>query len=275
MIPTLLTGEWQPQFAHFLEDCAAVGVRNVATVRQLALQTIAYLRSSGQGRLATEPGQRLQAQWYASLRQGSPCWAVYDADYYLAELWACWVVYSRKYLAQLLPPKLCPPAGIAAHLAPVTRVVDLGCGIGYTTAALRQLWPRCDLWATNFPGLTQTRVAERMGRQFGFQVVPEIPLLPSPVDVIFASEYFEHIPAPVDHLITLLTQCQPRALLIANTFTAPSIGHFETYEVGGTHVPGASASRAFNSCLRQHGYVKIATKCWNQRPAYWRKASTA
>jgi hypothetical protein len=61
------------------------------------------------------------------------------------------------------------------------------------------------------------------------------------------------------------------AIGIANVATAPSIGHFKSYTVRGQVLPGDATSRVFNASLRAHGYRKVMTKCWNQRPAFWLK----
>jgi len=67
----------------------------------------------------------------------------------------------------------------------------------------------------------------------------------------------------------VLDACEPRALLVANTFGGRSTGHFDTYSVGGAALDGKATARAFGAALRERGYVKVATKLWNSRPSYW------
>ena len=267
-----LHGSWQPSFAWFLQDCAAIGVEDIQGIKEAALQTLKYLRSSKGERREIAALQALQVDWYESLARGVPKYEVYASPYYLAELFACWVTYSRKYLAELLQPKLFPPLGIAQSLGEVRKVVDLGCGIGYSTAALRELFPTATIAATNFPGIPQTRIAERLGSSWRFVVYPDVKPIGGGVDLVFASEYFEHIPAPVDHLAEVVEALEPRALLIANTFNSPSIGHFPSYAVGGVQVSGKQTTKAFNSFLRSRGYEKCKTKLWNDRPNFWKRS---
>lgn len=268
----LLTTDPRVLIEQFLNECADVGVKDIAGIRRIAIQTIAHLRGSPQARSVTEQEQELQQRWYDALTAGTIDWSVYATDYYLAEMWACWTVYSRKYLMQMSVPKVLPPHGLVSHLGQVNRIVDLGCGIGFTTAALHQMFPMADVWATNLGGAAQTEVARRMGLRFRFHIVEQVKEIAMPADLVFASEYFEHIPAPLDHLREVLDTLRPRALLIANSFGTLAIGHFHRYQIDGQPVSGVLVSKLFNAMLRQRGYVKVKTKMWNQRPAYWVRA---
>jgi hypothetical protein len=78
-------------------------------------------------------------------------------------------------------------------------VADLGCRMGITPCP-QEMFPQAEVTGTNLAGTTQTAIALRLGRQFGFQVRETVQQIPAPVDLVFASEYFEHIPAPIDHL---------------------------------------------------------------------------
>ena len=51
------------------------------------------------------------------------------------------------------------------------------------------------------------------------------------VDLIFASEYFEHFYEPIAHLKDILDNCNPKFLVCANGFTGDAIGHFDFYRV--------------------------------------------
>jgi hypothetical protein len=95
---------------------------------------------------------------------------------------------------------------------------------------------------------------------------------PVPADLVFASEYFEHFEEPIAHLVEVVELTRPRALLIANAFSAKSIGHFDEYVVDGRRVSGDVVGRRFNDTLRRIGYSKIETRLWNNRPAYWKRA---
>jgi len=222
----------------------------------------------------TDAGSELKAlerRWYASLDSGEPDWSVYDEDVYMAELWDCWTTYSRPYLRAIRGDRSMEAGGsITEDLGRVRSVVDLGCGFGLTTAALAQLFPDAEVFGTNIEDVKQRRIADSLGERYGFKVV-EASKIRAPVDLVFASEFFEHLPVPVGHLRRVLARMKPRALLIANTFTSPAIGHFPEYEVGDEVLPGRSVSRRFNAVLRTAGYAQQKTRMWNQRPAYWKR----
>lgn len=214
------------------------------------------------------PLRDLQDRWEQSLA-GDPDYSVYDHDDYLAELWGCWVVYSRTYLQTIARAGSFPPLGVQRILTPAGRIVDLGCGCGFSTAILAELFPDSDVHGTNLPDTIQTRVAVKLGARYDFEVHAEPAAVPGTGGLVFASEYFEHFPAPVDHLHEVLDALDPDRLLVANTFTAPAIGHFPTYLIDGAPADGKATNRAFNEALEARGYRKVPTKMWNQRPTLW------
>lgn len=215
--------------------------------------------------------------WYASLERGAPDFSVYDSQRYLADTFACWAIYSRKYLLLLQKPSALHPHGIARDIGDAGTVVDLGCGLGFSTAGLSQLFSAAAVVGTNVPDSLQTRVAKRVADPSGtgqpaFRVVSELSEVRGPVSLAFASEYFEHFADPIGHLRDVIREIDPASFLIANTFGSDSIGHFNTYLVNGKAVAGGQTSRAFGKELRARGYRKVKTCLWNSRPTYWRRA---
>jgi len=97
--------------------------------------------------------------------------------------------------------------------------------------------------------------------------------LESHADLVFASEYFEHWEAPIEHLEEVLSKATPKALVIANAFGSKSVGHFDVYKDRGVEFSPKNISRKFNQCLRNHGYTLVQTKFWNGRPTVWIKQS--
>lgn len=266
-MPKLLDTPAGKLFEPWLVDCAAVGV-DTAVLRPAALAALAYHRAPAAVR--ERATLSLEKRWYASLIRGEPDYDVYGDSAYLADLWACWIVYSRRYLRAIRSDRSLPERGsVLSDLAAARSVCDLGCGFGYTTAALVELFPTATVTATNLDGTEQTAVTRRVGARCGFAVAAD-PSDVGPVDLVFASEYFEHFAEPAAHLADVLSALRPRALLIANAFGGHSIGHFPRYRIGTQLLEPRTASRSFNATLRRAGYQKVETRLWNARPSYWR-----
>lgn len=256
--------------AIFLGQCQSMGL-DVKSIYRVTKKTIAHLNGSSAMREQTQDEQVLQKRWYAALAKGEIAWDVYDSELYFAELWACWIVYSRSHLRAIRKAKSLPPHGIVRDVRPVEGIVDLGCGIGYTTIALRQLFPRAIVTGTNLDDTKQTAFAQKMGKLFKFDVVQELADIDHSVDLVIAFEYFEHILNPIEHVKDVIAKLNPRSLLVANAFGTKAIGHFDCYEVDGERVHGKLMSKLFNVTMRQLGFEKIKTGLWNNRPAYWKR----
>jgi SAM-dependent methyltransferase len=215
---------------------------------------------------AGEPSP-LEAAWYASLADGGPDYSIYASEAYLAEAWTCWVAYSRVYLRSLRASPRYLGGSVMDWLAGqnVQHVTDIGCGIGFTTAAWTDLLPDTRVVGTNLPG-AQARVAGVLADRYGFTLTtaPD-----EPTDLLYAAEYFEHFPDPVAHLDEVLAACTPRIMLVASTFSSPSVGHFPTYLFDGVAVPGSAAAHLFHEALRQRGWTHRPTRIWNHKPALW------
>jgi len=245
-------------FVGLLDQAGVDGVR----IGQASLQSIRYLS----GRSKT-PGHDLEARWYQSLRDGDPDYSIYDDEDYLIEAWACWHVYSRKYLRTVSNPKSLPPFGIAADLDP-DFVVDLGNGFGFTTAALAGIYPNAQVAGTQVAGSIQYEISEKVGASYGFDMYSgHTP----PSDLVVAFEYFEHFQEPIAHLRQIIRASGATAIWFANTFTMMSPGHFHQYKVDGEEVPGHLVSRLFSRELTNAGFSKVETNAWNGRPAYWKR----
>jgi hypothetical protein len=72
-------------------------------------------------------------------------------------------------------------------------------------------------------------------------------------------------------LIDIIEICDPKYLLIANSFNSISIGHFNAYKHNNDLINAKDMSRLFNNTLRDCGYIKVKTGLWNNRPSYWKK----
>jgi len=244
--------------------CAALGIDKEESKR-LAVDAIKYYRGDQSDRQARRAHQELEGRWYQSLDSGTPDYSVYSDPYFVCEMWACWSIYSSKYIS-LLRKKIADLNAIKN----ITSIVDLGCGVGLTSAALVSAFPGAIVTGTNIDQSPQFNIARDLGAMAGFKVTGGVE---GKADLVFASEYFEHIERPVDHLIEILDTCSPAFLVIANSFNTISIGHFRHYGIGSTKHDGRESSRLFNSALRTAGYLKLNTGFWNNRPSIWVLAS--
>ncbi len=242
------------------------GIEHVDQIIAAAVAQVQYHQGKADGS-ARDPVRELEATWYASLPD-EPAYEVYDSDWYLTDLWACWIVYSRRYLIEITKSRSLPPDGLVATLGTINRVADLGCGFGFTSAALSEIFPSAEVTGTNLPDTTQTRIALAVAERSRFEIQYELDAV-GPADLVFASEYFEHFHEPVTHLRDVIDALQPRALIIANAFNADAIGHFDEYLIDETLVPGRETTAAFNRELVRLGFVKVHTNMWNSRPAFW------
>ncbi len=256
----------------FIDFCDSVIPFNKQKALDLATQAYNYYSGSKSARNKKSPFQDIENRWYQSLLNGAPDYALYDDLYFVCDIWSCWILYSRKYILALSNPKTLPSGiSITKHLGDVSCVADLGCGFGYTTAALKETFPRARVFGTNFPGSKQYAISTALGKKHGFEMKPNIAGVPHRVDLVFASEYFEHFQKPTEHLLEIIKTANPRAFFIANSFGSRSMGHFNEYLHGSQWVNNKSIGRLFNAVLREHGYEKVQTTLWNNRPSYWVK----
>lgn len=204
-------------------------------------------------------------RWYASC-DTNPDYSVYSDIEYLCESWVCWKMYSRNSV--LVAKKHKFNDGIIASDESIKSVYDLGCGTGLTTSLLTQVFPDADVYGTNFEDSYQYKIAQNYGQQYGFIMEPAVS---RKVDLIFASEYFEHIYAPIEHLQEVLDITSPKYAIIANSFNTKAIGHFNYYQFGDKILPAKQMSKLFSTHMIANGYELLAPKCWNNRPQVWRK----
>lgn len=258
-----------------LERCKSVKSIDVDHIRVLAEESA---RSTNNGNPLPHALNVILERWYESLPTGIPDYSVYGEDEYIAELWACWKVYSKTHLANIQKPNSLFTRSIVDEHRDSKIVVDLGCGFSYTTAALTQIFPQASVFGTNLDDTLQMSVARTVAADYNFTMKTDASEIKATADLVFASEYFEHFDRPIDHLDYIIETIRPEAMLIANAFGPTAIGHFREYSVkmneivGYESIPAGQTSKLFNSRLKSHGYTKEKTKLWNSRPAYWVKS---
>jgi len=262
----------------FIEDWSQVSSIDKNHALTLALESIRYADRAHDYFPANplhparpKPFKDVEDRWYKSVDLGAPDYSIYDDQYILSDIWACWVRYSRSYLRAIKDPKSMSGISIVDDMKDVKVVVDLGNGFGYTTAALKELFPQAIVYATNFEGGTQWKVASVNADRHGFSMVPDVSHIPERVDLVFASEYLEHIHDPIAHMAEINERVSPRYLVLASSFGTKSIGHFDSYIDNGKKIDGKLMGRVLNNALRKMGFAKVETKCWNNKPAYWKR----
>jgi SAM-dependent methyltransferase len=206
--------------------------------------------------------EELENRWYKSLEANDPDYKIYDDPLYISEAWNCWVNYSRIYLKLINKTK--------DYFQDIKSVADLGCGIGFTTVGLKEIFTNAEVIGTNVSTSLQAKIASILGEEFNFSIKDKIE---EHQDLIFASEYFEHFYNPIDHLREIIEAGSPNYLLVANAFNSPATGHFPEYEIDNKLYNGKNTARKFAETLKDCNYEKVNLGYWNSRPTVWRKAA--
>lgn len=213
------------------------------------------------------PLEYLQNYWFDGLEKGNIQYDVYAAEEYFMEVWACWAVYSRKYLRDIQKEKL----NLFPNFEEIKTIADLGNGIGISTAALTELFPHSTVIGTNFKESEQWKICELYANKYNFLLKEDTTQI-GHIDIIFAFEYFEHIIDPISHVLEIIENNSPGYLILANSFGTVGIGHFKTYLCQGQEIDWKKISKEFNKVLKEQGYEKVKTPFFNQSPNVWKKS---
>lgn len=259
----------------FVAQCCAVDSRLDPVL--LKKCCIAHLRAHDKRAFVVsdlQPIVDMTEQWETGLELEAlaPAYEVYNNPYYFAELWLCWQRYSKRTLKEMVLPKMQDGTSMidrVTRMGKIHSVLDLGCGMGYTTAVLRKLFPNAIVHGTNVCPSKQFEFADRLSIHHDFKVMTNDYAMPQTYDLVFASEYFEHIYDPISHLKHVLTKTLPRYVICANTFGPMAIGHFDYYMHEHQRRPAKEMSRHFKNLMEEYGYTKEKTKCWNGRPSLY------
>ena len=217
---------------------------------------------------------KLQNQWYQSLISKKVDYSVYEDDYYFTDIFCCWDIYSRKYLKTIIKPNLLNNVMRTSIYNlikdEVKTVVDLGNGVGFSTAFLKQIFKNANVYGTNIKTSQQWPITNQLGKLYNFKMVEDEKEIKN-IDFLFASEYYEHIYDCIDDIEALFKVTKPKIMYLANSFNTQSVGHFNTYESKNYNkiIDQSKISRYFNNILRFHGYENIKTKNWNNKPTLW------
>lgn len=202
--------------------------------------------------------KELEDRWYASLLTDNPDYSVYNDEYYFTDVFYCWWVYSRKYIKSLAKLAITP-----------TSVVDVGNGIGYSTRQLKEIFPNARVVGINIKDTTQHKFNDHYKKDYKYEMTDDLASLGS-CDLIFASEFLEHIKSPCEWIDTVI-KLNPIYIVLANSFNTHSVGHFTSYLINEKLIDQSKVSRIINNYLRKNGYSQVKTGFWNNKPTIWKK----
>ncbi|MDA1277472.1 MAG: hypothetical protein O2960_26015 [Verrucomicrobia bacterium] len=254
-------------FTHLCKEYCGSGDYNIEAAAERALN---YFGATKSDREVIRPTIELERRWYDSIEKGEPDFSVYDEPVMLSETWACWRLYSRKYLA-LFSKQLKDGSRLYDRILKMGAICDLGCGPGITTLAMREMFPSLCITGTQLATSMQFKLAKHLAAENSFEIAEA----PTCAGFVFASEYFEHFENPVEHLREVLSATECRLILFANAFGAKAVGHFNVYKDGERTMSAKETSRAFNLQLRASGFQRVETGFWNNRPSVFEKIQQA
>jgi hypothetical protein len=205
----------------------------------------------------------LRNKWYKSLDENKPDYDLYNDKYYFTDVFFCWLNYSKKYINQI-------HKNIELYdelKTNVKSILDIGNGIGYSTASLKQIFTDSKVYGSNIQNTYQWEFNKLICEEYEYELVYEYP---SQIDLVFASEFYEHIEEPISHLDDIL-KLNPKYLIICNAFNTHSLGHFNSYKMNGEIIDQSKIGKVFNKHLREKGYNMMKCGFWNNKPNVWKK----
>jgi SAM-dependent methyltransferase len=118
------------------------------------------------------------------------------------------------------------------RLSPQDEVLEVGCGLGYLTFALRRAGIRATGWDISAPAIRDA--TERFGPYYEIANLYEIAAQPR-FSAIVMSELIEHVPDPFDFVARAAAQLKPGGTIVVTT---PNKGYFDgTGAVWSTELP--------------------------------------
>jgi len=148
----------------------------------------------------------------------------------------------------------------------IDSVVDVGAGIGLSTMLLADSLPWADVHYNNIPSIQVDFFKKHKHQRIKLSSERDL-VKHGPFDLILASEYFEHFEEPIKQLEFLQNEVGFKIMIVSNSFTAKSYGHFKSYIIEGREYEPRQMSAIFNSVLEGPDYdrPKVA-KSWNLHP---------
>lgn len=144
---------------------------------------------------------------------------------------------------------------------PVKNVVDHGCGLGFSTLLLGQLYPRARVIGTNVPGV-QMEFNRFLLSKFSprnVELIDERELDDLRLDRVYllCLEVFEHFKKPLVELRHLIELLRPVMFAESSSFAVRATGHFDEYDFDGDLLPNTRLpSDRFNTSIKSLGYER-------------------
>jgi SAM-dependent methyltransferase len=254
--------------SEFLKDYSSLFGVDIESSNQMIKDDFRYYKKHDVESISSE----LEKKWYQSLEDNNPDYSVYEDKNYYVDVWCCWVMYSRSYIKHLktkgtLKDIYFLDDSISDVINKNSKtVIDLGCGLGYSTAGLKEIFPEQKVFGYNIKDSDQYKFNEFVGNKYDFTMVGDYSNIGN-IDTIFASEYFEHFERPIEHLEDIVKNLQPKYLIIANSFNTNSIGHFHEYKNNNEIIHESKISKRWNKELEGMGYTKLHPKIFNNKPS--------
>jgi SAM-dependent methyltransferase len=151
----------------------------------------------------------------------------------------------------------------------IRTVLDHGCGLGISTALLKERLPKAKVFGSSWGG-EQFEFCKWLEerRPIHFVKENEIEELDH-IDALFCFEVFEHFVEPIKELDRLL-KLRPKVLVFSAPFDVEAPGHFTHtgYVIDDVHYGSKQTGRAFRSALLNRGWCP-PVRLFQGKPQIW------
>jgi hypothetical protein len=155
-------------------------------------------------------------------------------------------------------------------------IIDLGAGIGASTAAMKMIYLDSEVYYHNLEG-NQYNFAKKLFNKLNLNIqeVLDYSSIMKNIEVVLAFDYFEHFERPVDELNKVISVLNPKFIFESSDFSHAFIGHFENYIVDKDIIFHKKMRKIFEKSLIENGYrlnkVTLSNACWNREPKVWER----
>lgn len=253
----------------FADEYSSLTGISTEEIKSLCNSSIKYYN----GKIVENPLGHLDKLWFDGQEAGINNYNVYGHRDYYAEAFACWYIYSSKYLKRIFDLEVkSPDVFESLRLDSVDSIIDLGNGLGFTTLMIARHFRNAKIYGTNLKDTLQWEFCSKTNHG-EYELIQDYSTL-GHIDIVFASEYFEHIENCLEHVSDIVDKISPRIMVIANSFNTRGIGHIYNYLNYGQVIHQSLISKQFIKKMISLGYAKVPTKFWNQSPNVYVKVES-